>query len=238
MPAIRTIAWVMNVLCNILISCNSSEKTPRSGHREQVLSWVFCSDTLQTKCTLNFWIYGKRGLMGNDFCLRCWQWVNEGTEIVSDRIRQKMRLKKSKTALLCVDLQKCYYTHPTTQHFPNLEKVWSNSHVNSRWMQFVNQRWSVACSATSERPRLRLCMLCRRICPMWAILLWNKFKRKLMDKLLLFLSLVSFVSQFSLLLLFLHVQACPGDTKYSHNAIMAHSLLSNNRTSQTSTVHK
>jgi len=37
-----------------------------------------------------------------------------------------MQLKKSKTALLCVDLQKCYYTHPTTQHFPNLEKVVSS----------------------------------------------------------------------------------------------------------------
>jgi len=35
----------------------------------------------------------------------------------------EMLLQKNKTALLCVDLQKCYYTHPTTQHFPNLEKV-------------------------------------------------------------------------------------------------------------------
>jgi len=38
----------------------------------------------------------------------------------------EMRLKKYKTALLCVDLQKCYYTHPITQHFPNLEKVVSS----------------------------------------------------------------------------------------------------------------
>lgn len=36
---------------------------------------------------------------------------------------EKIRLKKTETALLCVDLQKCYYTHPTTQHFPNLEEV-------------------------------------------------------------------------------------------------------------------
>ena len=36
---------------------------------------------------------------------------------------EKVQLKKSATALLCVDLQKCYYTHPATQYFPNLEKV-------------------------------------------------------------------------------------------------------------------
>jgi len=35
----------------------------------------------------------------------------------------EVHLQRSKTGLLCVDLQKCYYTHPITQHFPHLEKV-------------------------------------------------------------------------------------------------------------------
>ena len=56
--------------------------------------------------------------------------VNEGAEIVSDEMWEKMQLKKSETALLCIDLQKCYYTHPTTQHFPNLEKVRGKIHIN------------------------------------------------------------------------------------------------------------
>ena len=103
--------------------------TLRSGHQEQVLSRVFCPDTLQTKCTLNFWI-GESGLKGIGFCLIFCLGVNEWAEIVSDEMWEKMQLKKSKTALLCVDLQKCYYTHPTTQHFPNLEKVGANFHIN------------------------------------------------------------------------------------------------------------
>ena len=127
----------------------------------------------RNKCCLGYFVqtHFSQNLLST--CGRVWWgkvvvWdLREGeiSELVlSDKMFGEMLLQKNKTALLCVDLQKCYYTHPTTQHFPNLEKVWSNSHVNSRWMQFVNQRWSVACSATSERPRLRLCMLCRRTC--------------------------------------------------------------------------
>ena len=51
------------------------------------------------------------------------------------------KLYKASTALLCVDLQKCYYKEPVTTNFPNLEQVLSQllcsglySKLDKRWI--------------------------------------------------------------------------------------------------------
>ena len=37
-------------------------------------------------------------------------------------------LARATTALLCVDLQPCYYTPPLATHFPHIEEVISKHH--------------------------------------------------------------------------------------------------------------
>ena len=54
------------------------------------------------------------------------------SEVVSDAMIGEVHLQRSKTGLLCVDLQKCYYTHPITQHFPHLEKVVLSSLIRNQ----------------------------------------------------------------------------------------------------------